>query len=169
MFALLYFFDESGLVALILPAVIVHELGHFLVLRGEGLRLRRISLGVFGLEMDYWGELCGVGGAAAIAAGPLFGIFYAALCLFLPFEFCRLSGEVSLFLSLFNLLPVMPLDGGRLLELYVGERAIMISRVISLGLAAVGLFLWIYRGWFSLFAMGTWLAWANLNNKTDWE
>ena len=159
-FALLYFFDEDGLYAALLPAVAVHEAGHWLFLRLGGLRLRRMSLGFFGMEMDYRGSLGGAMGALAIVAGPVFGLAYSAL-VFSENEYLRLSGGISLALSIFNLLPVLPLDGGRLVALATGERAEAISRGISLALAAIGAYLWLTQGWFSVFAMGAWLAWWN--------
>ena len=44
-------------------------------------------------------------------------------------EYLQFSGTISLWLSLFNLLPVLPLDGGRILELLAGEK---IARAVSL-------------------------------------
>ena len=160
-FAIIYFFDENGFVATVLPAVAVHELGHFLAMRMGGLRLRCLRLGLFGLEMDYWGSLSGVWGAAALAAGPLAGLLYFAICMFFHYEYCRLSGGVSLALSAFNLVPVLPLDGGRLAQLAIGDAFRKISRVISIVLGFGALLLWIYKGWFSLFAIALWLVWAN--------
>lgn len=159
-FALLWFFDGSGLCAALIPAVAVHEAGHAIFLRLGGLRLRRISLGLFGFEMDYTGVLKGFRGAAAIAAGPLFGLGYTYLASFGD-GFWQLSGGVSLALSIFNLLPVLPLDGGRLMALAAGERWELISRGMSLVLAAAGAWFWISKGWFSLCIMGLWLAWWN--------
>ncbi len=164
-FALIYFFDESGFVALVLPAVAVHELGHFWAMMIGGLRLRALRLGFFGLEMDYWGSLRGVWGAAALAAGPLAGFIYFALCMVFPYEYCRLSGEMSLALSCFNLIPVLPLDGGRLAQLALGDAFCKISRVISFVIAGAAFALWISRAWFSLFAIALWLVWFNNKNR----
>ncbi len=159
--ALWYFFDEDGSFALLLPGVLVHEAGHALLLRLGGLRLRRVSLGLFGLEMDYWGQLAGPLGLGAIGAGPLFGLAYGFVCCQLGGGFWELSGGLSILLSLFNLLPVLPLDGGRLLLMAAGERGVHISRGISLAMLIAAATLWIQRGWFSLFVMAAWLVWCN--------
>lgn len=159
-YALLWFFDTEGIFAAALPAVAVHEAGHALLLSLGGLRVHRLRLGLAGLEMDYLGRLRGGMGALAIAAGPLFGLAYGAFA-FSRVEYLSLSGGISLGLSAFNLLPVLPLDGGRLLAVAAGELAERISRGISLALAGLGLWLWLTMGWFSLFAMGVWLAWWN--------
>lgn len=164
-FAFIYFFDERGFVALVLPAVLLHELGHFLAMKMGGLQLRRLRLGLFGPELDYWGSLTGAWGAAALAAGPLAGLIYFAVCMLLPYEYCRLSGEMSLALSVFNLIPVLPLDGGRLAQLAIGEAFCKISRVISFGIAAAAFALWISSGWLSLFAIALWLVWFNNKNR----
>ncbi len=164
-FAIIYFFDDSGFVALVMPAVAVHELGHFSVMMIGGLRLRALRLGFFGLEMDYWGSLRGVWGTAALAAGPLAGLIYSALCMIFPYEYCRLSGEMSLALSCFNLIPVLPLDGGRLAQLAIGEAFCKISRVISIVFGLGSLLLLIYKGWFALFAIALWLVWFNNKNR----
>lgn len=164
-FALIYFFDESGFVALVLPAVAVHELGHFLAMKIAGLRLRCLRLGLFGPELDYWGSLTGPWGAVVLAAGPLAGLVYFALCMIFPYEYCRLSGEMSLALSCFNLIPLLPLDGGRLMQLALGELYHKISRVISFLFAGAAFALWLSNGWFSLFAIALWLVWANNKNR----
>ena len=159
-FALLWFFDGDGIYAAALPAVVVHEAGHALFLRLAGLKIRRLSFGLAGFEMDYCGRLHGAQGALAIGAGPLFGLLYGCLA-FSDNAYLSLSGGISLALSFFNLLPVLPLDGGRLLELAAGERGRDISRGISLFLAAGGFWLLLTNGWISLFAMALWLAWWN--------
>ena len=56
-FALLWFFDGDGIYAAALPAVAVHEAGHALFLRLAGLKIRRLSFGLAGLEMDFCGRL----------------------------------------------------------------------------------------------------------------
>ena len=92
-----------------LAAAAVHEAGHFLFLCAAGLKPSCLRLGLAGLEMDYRGELSGAAGAAAIAAGPLFGLGYGAFA-FSGQPFLALSGGISLALSIFNLLPVLPLE-----------------------------------------------------------
>ena len=141
-FALVYFFDDSGMYAALLPAAAVHELGHLLFLLVGGLSPRCLVLGLEGLELDYRGELRGLKGAAAIAAGPLFGIAYGLL-VFSEIEYLRLSGGISLALSIFNLIPTLPLDGGRLLCLVLGEQGKFISQGISLAMAIGAVYLWL--------------------------
>ena len=116
--ALLFFFtDTATLWAIALP-VAAHELGHVLALRLLGLRIRGFRAELKGLCIDYCG-FCGTAGHIfAAAAGPLAGLVYAFAASYWARLFANdtaaLSAGISMLLSLFNLLPVLPLDGGRI-------------------------------------------------------
>ena len=108
------------LLAVILSAALLHELGHLLVLGLLGGRVRALRISVFGAELvtsagclSYPGEL------AATLAGPAVNL----LCGFVlaPLGAWTAAGA-HLALGIFNLLPVRPLDGGRALELAVSWR-----------------------------------------------
>jgi len=131
--ALAYFFDESGLVSAAIPAVLIHELSHAVVLLVCGAKLSSISLEVFGLEMDYSGLLSRASVFSAAMAGPAAGLAYALLAVNSGYAYLRLSGAISFMLSLFNLLPILPLDGGRMIEVFCGfPLARTVSRVCAL-------------------------------------
>lgn len=124
--AILYFFDDSGLLSAIVPAVLLHELSHLLALRCMGASVTRISVSVTGFCMDYCGVLTEREEALAALAGPLGGLFGAVLCSAVgtiwhsPFWNC--CAGVGIILSGFNLLPALPLDGGRALFYLTAER-----------------------------------------------
>jgi len=150
--------DGRALAALGL-AVAAHETGHLLMLRLCGKRLRRVSLTLFGPEIDYRGALLGREALLCIGGGPLLGLLYAAAALSLPGALWQLSGALSLLLSLFNLLPVLPLDGGRLLSALRGEdTARRVSRVLSPALLLAGV--WALRRYQApgLLLTGAWLT-----------
>lgn len=116
--------------ALIMAAA-VHELSHLLAIRLLGMRFCAIRSEPGGLCIRYEGNCSPAGHAAAAAAGPLGGYLYAFAAGLAArrfgVEWLALSGEISLFFSGFNLLPILPLDGGRLFRILcctaLGEEA----------------------------------------------
>lgn len=134
-FALLYFFDSRGVMAAVLPAVFFHELGHALALRLCGTRLTALHVRCSGFRLDYAGVLTRKAVMAALAAGPAFGLIYALIaagvgrCLGSSYLLC--SAGVSLALTLFNLLPVPMLDGGRLLAAVFGQTGVVLAGYLT--------------------------------------
>ncbi len=116
--AVYYLLDAESIFAM-LAAAAAHELGHLLALQLLGLRVRRIRLEAKGFCMDYCGYTGALGHALAAAAGPMAGFLYAYAASLagnrLELPWLCLSSGVSLLLSLFNLIPALPLDGGRIL------------------------------------------------------
>ncbi len=160
--ALAWFLDERGLVPAALLAAAVHEAGHALALRLGGARVTRVTLGLSGAEMAYAGALTRGGEALAIAAGPAFGALWALLGLTAGGAFLRRSGAASALLTAFNLLPVLPLDGGRLAAALVGEgSARRLSRAASLLLLAGGAAALLRFGAPWLLLSAAWLALCN--------
>jgi Zn-dependent protease len=104
-----------GFVALLL----VHEMGHVIQLRREGLKA---SLPMF---IPFMGAVISARslGEDALAearvglAGPILGSIGAAACIGIWHatgnDLFRALAYIGFFLNLFNLLPVVPLDGGR--------------------------------------------------------
>ena len=119
-------------VAFFLCALLMHELGHILVLHLCGVRVRRLRLGFGDVEMvtmplGYCEELL------SAWAGPCMNfLIYFMLCHAAP-----AFAVVNLLLGIYNLLPILPLDGGRMISavLYLllpEETVWLISRVWSL-------------------------------------
>ena len=95
----------------------VHELGHFIAIRMRGLPA---GAPVF---IPFMGAIIGLRGRPVSAAeeafiggaGPLLGTIASAAVLLLPIGPVRLPlAYTGFFLQLFNLIPVSPLDGGRM-------------------------------------------------------
>ena len=167
----LYFFDDTGILSAVLPAVLVHELGHMLALWSFGAKLSKLHVLASGLKMDYSGSLCPHEELIAALAGPGFGLAYAwiasALGIKLDSEFLLCSGGVSFILSIFNLLPAGPLDGGICLafllslltsnELLIDKIVFVSGLFISLAIFTAGIFLALQGLGAGLASAGIWI------------
>ena len=121
----------------------VHEMGHVIALRREGIKA---SAPMF---IPFLGALITAKslGENALAearvglAGPILGTLGAVVCLVIGeatnSDLFRALAYIGFFLNLFNLLPVVPLDGGRAM-------AAMAPWMWFLGLGAVAAMLFIF-------------------------
>lgn len=115
-FACVYFFDGFEGLASVIIAAAVHEAGHFVAIRAFGGRAAEMWLDASGACIVTAGELGVTGSIIALLSGPAAGIALALICAKMPQSnlMLRVCG-VSLALSAYNLLPALPLDGGRAL------------------------------------------------------
>ena len=108
-------------VAAAVLAAAVHELCHYLAIAALGGQVGRIAVGSGGAAMEL-GCLSPVRELLAAAAGPV-----GSLSLMLMGRFFPRLALCGLVQGLFNLLPIYPLDGGRILrralELVLPDRA----------------------------------------------
>jgi Zn-dependent protease len=111
---------------LLFGSVVLHELGHSLAARSQGIKVNSITLFLFGGVASIDRESKTPGEAFQVAiAGPavsvtLFGLFYALSQALPPSSLGQniVSGlaHINLVLALFNLIPGLPLDGGQVLK-----------------------------------------------------
>jgi len=147
-------------------SVVLHELGHSVVARLYGVDVSRITLWFLGGMAHITDMPKRKGGEAVVGiAGPivsylLAGVFYAlSTALPSPGEGASVVvagwsfvviylAVVNFVLATFNLLPALPLDGGRILRSLLAIRlsqvdatriSVGVSRVIALGLGLFGI------------------------------
>ncbi len=133
------------MIAALLLAWLVHELGHWLMLRrlglGSGLRNRWV-LGV-AMEMDIacqgWRE------AVVAAAGPAANLLLLTVCRAVGWQ---TGFEANFVMAAVNMLPFLPLDGGKLLRA-------LLSGVMSWQRVTALLLVW-GQGAALAFAMSIW-------------
>lgn len=121
----------SGIITAILffASIIAHELSHSLVARTGGIKVKKVTLFVFGGVAQMDEEPASPGREFSMAiAGPLASMVLAAVfylsyvglsaagvsdVVWAPFQYLAF---INLWVSLFNMLPGFPLDGGRVLR-----------------------------------------------------
>ncbi|MFT3696370.1 MAG: site-2 protease family protein [Kofleriaceae bacterium] len=148
------------LVTIAFASVLLHELGHALVARHLGVRISGIELGFFGgaakmveLPKTANHEL------AIAAAGPAVSLVLAGIGLGLGamthVPLIAWIGYTNLILAAFNLIPALPMDGGRMLRALLTRKmdyvratevSVKVSRVAAVAFAVAG----IAFGWYQL-------------------
>ncbi|MGD0705257.1 MAG: site-2 protease family protein [Trebonia sp.] len=149
----------AAFVILLYVSVLVHELSHSLVARGFGLPVRRILLYPLGGISEIDREAPTPGREFAIAAaGPALSLVLGGIGWGLSqVVTAGIGGALirqlmfaNIIVGLFNLLPGLPLDGGRMLRAVIWGitkkpytatiAAAWIGRVLALGLLAIPFF-----------------------------
>ena len=106
--------DRSGIVFLSLLACILHEFGHLCALFCFGSSIKGIHITVSGAKINFTSKLSYTEELITAAAGPAVNLILAFLSINL-FKFPVFAG-INLALAFFNLLPIGPLDGARILQ-----------------------------------------------------
>ena len=128
--ALYFFMDGADFLALMLAAA-AHELGHLLALRLCGARIRGFAADLGGAVISRSGALSTAQELFCLAAGPGAGLLYALAASNTGRGLLLCSAGMSLALSVFNLLPCPPLDGGRMTEAAFGPRTAAICGLLT--------------------------------------
>ena len=152
---LLLFASPPSYAYAVLSSVILHEMGHTLMagfFHKKPLSVRIVPTGISILlpsASSYAEEFL------IAAAGPLMNLLYALLCRFLPYGIGGTVRGVSLLLAAVNLLPLSPLDGGKMLSallspLFGTEISARLSEFFSLLLLTLlwilSLYIFFYSG-----------------------
>ncbi len=146
--AAVWYFDSCGIFWPFLAAMTVHELAHAAVLLLLGGRIESVRLSFAQVELRT-GLLSDRTELWSTAAGPGINL----LCGWLFRQWMPAFAAVSLLLALFNLLPVWPLDGGRLLRTLLrmrwGAAGVNASQTLGLlfGLGLLGGAVFAARRW----------------------
>ena len=147
------------IVCLAFASVLLHELGHAFVARKLGVRISGIELGFFGgaakmvdLPRTANHEL------AIAAAGPAVSLVLAGLGLGLGaithVPLLAWIGWTNLILAAFNLIPALPMDGGRMLRAVLTRKldyiratdvSVKVARVTAIAFGVFGLAFGMYQ------------------------
>ena len=134
--ALLLFFVPLPWLAAWFIAVCSHELFHIVAVRLCGGEISRLDIGIGGMDMET-SPLSERKRLIAILSGPAGGLLLVFLGRWLP-----KTALCSWMLSVYNLLPLLPLDGGRALEILLDEQPVflIVEKVFLILLAVLALY-----------------------------
>lgn len=151
-------------------SILLHELGHMtiaLALKGRVFSIRVLPIGLNAvMDLNIMNKRSRI---VVYLFGPLVNFILAALCTILKPYYLRDSDSINFFtltnitLAFFNLVPVIPLDGGKILReilafkfgLFSAKNYIRyFSVMLAILLAALGVLVFITNSNFSLFIIG---------------
>lgn len=129
MLAVLALSRGASKIGVMLTALLIHESAHALCAYALGVRVEQIELMPFGgaVRLEGFSTLLGWRGAAIASAGPLANLLVIMSCATLVrYEICtpemlRSLVDCNTALMLLNLLPVLPMDGGRIVCALLGH------------------------------------------------
>jgi Zn-dependent protease len=142
------------LVLLVFGSVVLHELGHALVARQLGVQVAGIELSFFGgaakmvqlpRTANHEVLIAAAGPAVSFVLGGL-GLGLGALTGVSVFAWI---GWVNFVIAAFNLIPALPMDGGRILRALLSRKmdfvratdvSVTIARVVAVAFGVIGLF-----------------------------
>ena len=132
LFPVLYFFDLAGWFAAVLPSVICHEIGHLASLHYFRIPVLRIRVEVFGLSL-VTAPFSSVREEILCAlSGPAAGFMWILPAILIGGDWGTKSAAAALWINLFNLLPALPMDGGRVFTAAAGRgRPLLFSGLLT--------------------------------------
>jgi len=141
------------IVGLAFGSVLLHELGHALVARRLGVHVSGIELSFFGgaakmVQMPRSADHEIAIAAAGPAVSLMLGGAGLGLGMLLHVPLFGMIGWINLVLAAFNLIPALPMDGGRILRALLARKmdfvratdvSVQVARVVAVGFGIVGL------------------------------
>ena len=106
-----YFFSDIKLFIMFYMFIVMHELSHAIVAILLKVDVKELEFTPFGVCAKYENNISDLKELIISASGPLFSIFLAY-----SYE-NKIYFIINVLITIFNLLPVYPLDGGRILRI----------------------------------------------------
>lgn len=103
-------------------ALFLHEMAHLIVASKRGYNLKQFKLDMFGMSIELDEEISSKDCFAINIAGPMLNLGLCVLCMAmywifpLSYIYLNVFCFANLALALFNLLPLYPLDGGKIFK-----------------------------------------------------
>ncbi len=131
----------------------LHELGHLVMLAVCKGKAEKITFSYYGFALKYTDNLSEVKEVFVIFSGPLVNLILYLI----------LKDEINFILFVLNMLPIYPLDGGRILKLLFHKASKAVNIVILIFIYFLSVYLIIYKKSFSLLLIALYLTVYSLN------
>lgn len=131
----------------------LHELSHLAALLTVGGKADALKFSFYGLALTYSSKLSKKNEIFVLICGPLANL----ILYFITYN------ELNLILFFLNILPVYPLDGGRILEIFSYRASKIVSVILIVILAAASLCFIVFYKSFSLFLITVYLIFYSAN------
>ncbi len=133
---------------------LIHEMGHILSFRLIGGKIKRIYFVGFGICIEKEGELSYKQDIFVAAGGPIINLMIGACLIHFTNGFFRYAGSAGIIYGIFNLLPLAPLDGEKIVSGFLyghfdylsAKRISMVIKWITLLLISFWIFIFLARG-----------------------
>jgi Zn-dependent protease len=151
-------FKDTRSIILLLAVIIVHESGHFIAMRSFGYtNVRMLFIPLFGAFVSGQPSAVDPGKKMVVLfAGPLPGIILGMISAYLYTihheHLFYLLALMFIFLNVFNLLPLTPMDGGQMLDILFPDQSRWVQTLfILLSSLALGLAAYMTRNYLLIF------------------
>lgn len=140
--------NRISLIVNYMLALTFHELAHLFVATKSGYSLKLIKLDMFGLSVELNEKIDDKDSFKINIAGPVFNLLLSVVCMafywLVPISYFYLNTFCfcNLILAMFNLLPVYPLDGGKIFRGMIKSDKVykVLDSVIRCSLAGLFIF-----------------------------
>ncbi|MGN1421380.1 MAG: site-2 protease family protein [Eubacterium sp.] len=131
----------------------LHELGHLIILAVCKGKAERITFSYYGFALKYEDNLPRYKETLVILSGPIVNLIFYLI----------LKDDINLILFVLNMLPVYPLDGGRIFKLYFHRASRTVSIFILVFIYVFAIYLIAFNNSFSLLLIALYLTVYCLN------
>jgi stage IV sporulation protein FB len=121
-FALFLITGQSKIYAILMAFAFIHEIGHLIAGILLGLKPKKMKIMPFGISISFkYCKKTNIQRLLIAAAGPVTNLLIAGILFFVSdFNERSLIIYSNILIALFNLIPIYPLDGGRIIKGILG-------------------------------------------------
>jgi len=176
---LFYFSNQLRIYLIIMLFSFFHEIGHILIAKLLNMKVEKIEIMPFGLSVSFYKNFnTSIKEIYVAIAGPIISLILGVLCCYIDLNYITTEEAVysNLLIMLFNLIPIYPLDGGRIIKgilnlklgLIKSERLTnKISNITIIILTIISSIAVYYYKNIAIFLICIFLWWLALQEKND--